>query len=412
VTEPASDDRPQSGPAKIPAPGSTPGVPPDFSLMLGGPLYQLSLRIRMARPPLLLLQRRVVGVAVIAWLPLLLLSVLEGRAFEGVAMPFIRDIEAHVRCLMSLPLLIVAELIVHQRMRPLVAQFLERGLVVGETRTRFDAIVASVMRLRNSVVLEVILLVLVYTVGLYYWREQHNLPDATWLGSPTGAGFTLTWAGSWAGWVSTPLFQFLLLRWYFRLFLWWRLLWQVSWLPLRLFPTHPDRAGGLGFLADSPLAFAPLLLAQSVLLSGVIAERILLQGASLPDFKAEIIGTAVILLLLVLCPLFFFAGQLNRVRRRGIQEYGALASRYVADFDRKWLRGGASADEPLVGTADLQSLADLGGSLEVIQTMRPVPFGKEVFIQIAAAVALPLLPLLLTMFRLDELLGKLAGIIL
>ena len=115
-------------------------------------------------------------------------------------MPFVRDIEAHVRYLVSLPLLIVAELIVHQRMRPLVAQFLERGLVVGETRARFDAIVASVMRLRNSVVLEVIFLVLVYTAGHYYWREQHNLPDATWLGSPTGAGFALTWAGSWAGW--------------------------------------------------------------------------------------------------------------------------------------------------------------------------------------------------------------------
>jgi hypothetical protein len=89
-----------------------------------------------------------------------------------------------------------------------------------------------------------------------------------------------------------------------------------------------------------------------------------------------------------------------------------LASRYVADFDRKWLRGGAPGDEPLVGTADLQSLADLAGSLEVIQTMRPVPFGKEVFVQIAAAVVLPLLPLLLTMFRVDELLGKLAGILL
>ena len=405
-------DPPPTARAQTPGPVSTADVPADFSLMLGGPLYQLFLRLRMARPPLELVRRRVIGVAVVAWLPLLLLSMLEGRAFGGVALPFIRDIESHVRYLVSLPLLMMAELIVHVRMRPLIAQFVERGLVVGETRARFDAIVASVMRLRNSVVLEVIFLVLVYTVGHHYWREQHSLREATWLGSPAGAGLTLTWAGSWAGWVSTPLFQFLLLRWYFRLFLWWRLLWQVSWLPLRLFPTHPDRAGGLGFLADSPLAFAPLLLAQSVLLSGVIAERILFHGASLPDFKQEIGGAAVILLLLVLCPLFFFVGQLNRVRRRGIQEYGTLASRYVADFDRKWLRGGAPEDEPLVGTADLQSLADLGGSLEVIQTMRPVPFGKEVIIPIVATVAVPLLPLLLTMFRLDELLGKLAGILL
>ncbi len=392
--------------------GSTPGVPPDFSLMLGGPLYQLSLRMRMARPPLDLVRRRVIGVALIAWLPLLLLSVTEGRAFGGVALPFIRDIESHVRYLVSLPLLILAELIVHLRMRPLLAQFVERGLVVGETRPRFDAILASAMRLRNSVVIEVTFLALVYTVGHSYWRAQHTVEQATWLGSPTTAGFVLTWAGSWAGWVSTPLFQFLLLRWYFRMFLWWRVLWQISRLPLRLFPTHPDRAGGLGFLGESPIAFTPLLLAQSVLLSGVIAERILYHGASLPDFKQEIGGAAVILLLLVLFPLFFFASQLNRVRRRGIEEYGALASRYVADFDRKWLRGGGSADEPLVGTADLQSLADLGGSLEFVQTMRPVPFGRQALIPIMTAVGVPLLPLLLTMFQLDELLSKLAGILL
>jgi hypothetical protein len=277
-------------------------------------------------------------------------------------LPFIRDIEAHVRYLVSLPLPILAELIVHLRMRPLLAQFVERGLVAGETRPRFDAILASAMRLRNSVVIEVIFLALVYTVGHSYWRAQHTVEQETWLGSPTTAGFVLTWAGSWAGWVSTPLFQFLLLRWYFRMFLWWRLLWQISRLPLRLFPTHPDRAGGLGFLGESPIAFAPLLLAQSVLLSGVIAERILFHGASLPDFKQQIGGAAMILLLLVLVPLFFFANQLNRVRRRGIEEYGALASRYVADFDRKWLRGGGPADEPLVGTADLQSLADLGAA--------------------------------------------------
>jgi hypothetical protein len=34
---------------------------PDFSLVLGGPLYQLYLRTRMMRPPLDLLRRRIVG---------------------------------------------------------------------------------------------------------------------------------------------------------------------------------------------------------------------------------------------------------------------------------------------------------------------------------------------------------------
>src|SRR4030095_16491807 len=198
-------DRPSTARVTTPGPGSSPEVQPDFSLMLGGPLYQLFLRTRIARPPLDLLRRRLIGVAVIAWLPLLLLSMLEGRAFGGVTVPFVRDIESHVRYLVSLPLLILAELVVHARMRPLLGQFLDRGLVVGETRARFDAIVSSVMRLRNSVVIEVVFLVLVYTVGHYYWRAQHTVGEATWIGSPSAAGLVLTWAGSWAGWGGTTL---------------------------------------------------------------------------------------------------------------------------------------------------------------------------------------------------------------
>ena len=47
---------------------------PDFSLMLGGPLYQLYLRTKLARAPLELLIRRMVDIPLICWLPLLLLA--------------------------------------------------------------------------------------------------------------------------------------------------------------------------------------------------------------------------------------------------------------------------------------------------------------------------------------------------
>ena len=399
--------------AKVTAPEAGAGVPPDFSLVLGGPLYQLFLPTRLARPPLDLLYRRMVGIPLVAWLPLLVLSLLEGHAVgTAVAVPFLHDVEAHVRYLVALPLLILAEMVIHARLKPLVGQFLERGLVPGDARPQFHAIVASAMRLRNSVTVEVILIAFVYTVGHYFWRQQQALQAATWLASATDSGLGLTWAGFWCAWVSIPIFQFLLLRWYFRLFLWIRFLSQVSRLELRLLPTHPDRAGGLGFLAESPAAFAPLLLAQSALLAGVIAGRIFFHGAALPDFKQEIAGAVVILVLLVLAPLLLFMGHLARARRQGIREYGALASRYVTDFDRKWVRGGAPKDEPLIGSADIQSLADLSGSLEVIEGMRPLPFGKEVVIRLVVMVALPFLPLLLTMFPLEALLTTLVKALL
>lgn len=395
--------------------GSTPSpeAAPDFSLVLGGPLYQLFLRTRMARPPLDLLHRRMVVIPLVAWLPLLVLSAVQGRVVGGtIAVPFLHDIEAHVRYLLALPLLIAAELVVHSRIRPLVGQFLERGLVSREARPRFDAIVASAMRLRNSVAVEVILIAFVYTVGHYTWRQMHALPAATWFASATDSGLRLTWAGAWYAWISIPVFQFILIRWYFRLFVWIRFLWQVSRLELRLLPTHPDRAGGLGFLGESTAAFAPVLLAQSALLSGMIAGRIFFHGAALPDFKQEIAATVVGLVLLVLAPLFLFTGHLVAARRQGIYEYGPLASRYVTEFDRKWVRGGAPEGEPLVGSGDIQSLADLANSFEVIQAMRPFPFGKGDVIPLVATVALPILPLLLTMFPLEELLARLVKVFL
>jgi hypothetical protein len=211
--------------------------------------------------------------------------------------------------------------------------------------------------------------------------------------------------------VSLPVFQFLICRWYFRFFIWARFLWQVSRIDLDLVPTHPDRAGGLGFLSRTAYAFAMLLLAHGALLAGQIANRIFYLGAALPDFKVEISVMVVFLMCLVLGPLLVFSSQLSRVKRTGNREYGMLAQRYVREFDAKWLRGGAPADEPLVGSGDIQSLADLGNSLEVVRSMRIAPVTKEAVLQLVAATLAPIAPLALTMMPLEELLKKLLGVL-
>lgn len=72
---------------------------------------------------------------------------------------------------------------------------------------------------------------------------------------PEGTQLHLTYAGYWHAFVSIPIFQFILVRWYLRLFIWFQFLWRVSRLNLRLIATHPDRAAGIGFLAASPLPF-------------------------------------------------------------------------------------------------------------------------------------------------------------
>ena len=308
-----------------------------------------------------------------------MLSALEGQALGGnVAVPFLLDVDVHIRFLVALPLLIIAELVVHQRMRFVVRQFLERNLIPESAMTRFEAAIASAFRLRNSVLAEVLLIAFVYGVGvLMVWRHYTALATATWYAAPTAEGLQLSLTGVWYGYVSLPLFQFLLMRWYFRLFIWARFLWQVSRIDLSLVPTHPDRVGGLGFLANTVYAFMPLAVAHGALLAGLLANRIFYLGATLPEFKVEIAVLVVFLLGVVLGPLLVFAPQLAQAKRTGNREYGTLAERYVREFDTKWLRGGAPADEALVGSGDIQSLADLVNSFEVVRTMGIAPVTRE-----------------------------------
>jgi hypothetical protein len=386
--------------------------PRDFSLVLGGPLFQLLRRVRLADDALMMVRERVIVIALLAWLPLLILSAMEGQLLGGVAVPFLLDAEVHIRFLVAMPLLIIAELVVHRRMRPLAQVFLQRNLIPESAMTRFEGAIASAFRLRNSVLAEVLLVALVYGVGiLIVWRQYISLDAATWYATPSAEGSKLSLAGIWYGYVSLPIFQFLLLRWFFRLFIWARFLWQVSRMELSLVPTHPDRVGGLGFLAAAVAAFNVLAVAYGALLSGQLANRIFFLGAALPQFKVEIAAVVILMLCVILGPLLVFAPQLVQAKREGLREYGTLAERYVREFDAKWLRRSAPADEPLVGSADIQSLADLSNSHEVVQTMRIAPITKDAVLRLVAATLLPIAPLLLTMMPLEELLKVLFGIL-
>lgn len=386
--------------------------PYDFSLVLGGPLYQIIRRTHLSGDHLELLSRRIIAAVLLGWLPLLVLSTLGRRAWgDAVAVPFLLDIEVQARFLLALPLLIVAELVVHRRLRAVVQQFQERGLIVEASRVGFDAAVAAAMRLRNSVAAELLLIVFIYAFDLFVWPQYAALKAATWYAVPTESGRELSLAGWWFLLFSLPFFQFIVLRWYFRLFIWMRFLWQVSRCELSLVPTHPDRLGGLGFLSGTVIAFGPLLAAHGVLVAGMIASRIFFEGAALTDFKVELVVVVAYLLVLVLGPFFVFSPKLSLAKRIGLREYGALAERYVQEFDRKWLRGGAPAGEPLVGSADIQSLADLGNSYEVVRSMRFIPFTRDAVIQLGVITLAPVAPLLLTMISWEELLKQLFALV-
>jgi len=384
--------------------------PIDFSLVLGGPIFQFFRKSHLAGDGLQLLHRRLLVITFLAWIPLLILAAVNPSVGEAGRLAFFHDVEVHTRFLLALPILVAAELIVHSRLRPVVRRFVERGIVLPNDLPRFHNAVNSAVRLRDSVAVELGILLFLYPLSLWLWNERPSIVSSTWYGTP-GSPWHLTAAGFWYVFVSIPILRFILFRWYLRIFIWFRFLWQVSRIDLHLIPTHPDRAAGLAFLGKSAYAFGPILFAQGAMLAGVVAERVLYRGQSLISFKLQIAGFVVFFVLAILGPLLMFTPRLAQAKRKGLADYGLLAQRYVENFEQKWVAGDPSHSEDLLGTSDIQSLADLGNGYAMVRDMRPIPFWLEDVSRLAAATAAPLVPLLLTIFSPEELITRVMKIV-
>jgi hypothetical protein len=384
----------------------------DFSLVLGGPFFQLLKRVHLSGKGLELVKLRIIVLALFAWLPLLLLSILNGQAWgDSLNLPFIEDLDVHIRFLVALPILIFAELLVHQRISIVVKEFQERNLIPESDISKFHHAISSALRLRNSSIAEIAIVVLIYGIGYQLvWDQTAGIDSSAWYSDQALGKGNLSLAGIWFRYLSLPVFQFLFVRWYFRIFIWARFLFQVSKIKLRLLPTHPDDVGGLGFLANSIFALMPLAFAHGVLMAGLISNHIFQEGASLLDFKVLIIVVVVLVICLIILPLFFFSSQLSEAKRKGSMEYGRFASEFVKEFDDRWLKKKGIVDDSRMGH-DIQSLADLANSFNVVEKMQFAPITKSNFIILVAVTIAPVLPLVLTMMPLAELVKMLSGVL-
>ena len=64
--------------------------------------------------------------------------------------------------------------------------------------------------------------------------------------------------------------------------------------------------------------------------------------------------------LAIVGPLLMFTPRMAAAKGKGLAEYGLLAQRYVENFEQKWVCREPFSSEELLGTGDIQSLADLG----------------------------------------------------
>jgi len=375
-----------------------------FSLVEGGPLYRLARRAGLSSGNRGLAQLGLL-LAAVTWLPLAVLNALQGAAGDA-AVSFTWSLGTHVRFLVTIPLFFLAEAYFGERSRQALDQLVASNLVRPSDVGAFRAMLARALRWRDSALVEVALVAL--TIALILSGVRSDLPNdaSNWRMTSAGTDERFTAAGWWYIVVSLPVFQFLCWRWCWRLLIWWVLLGRMARLDLRLNAKHPDLAGGLGGLGVAHTDLMPLNFGVSAMLVATYAEDVLFGGVELQRLVLPLAGIVLGMTVLAVTPLLFFTPRLVTVKQRGLLEYGVLAAAYTEEFDAKWLRGGAPPGESLLGTADLQALADLTNSFEVVRDMRMVPIGLSQVLLLAAAAILPMLPLLLTVFPLDELIVR------
>ncbi len=345
--------------------------------------------------------------AAIAWVPMLVLAVAErfakGRP-EAMAL-FASDFTSHVRFLIAIPLLIVADALTAAAISRCEAHLEMSGLVAsGEPSLRAGIDISR--RLRTSRLVSLAIAVVV--AGLVVGRHGDLMVSRVYLESRHEGA---SWASLWHGFVAFPIFRFLLLRWVFRWLVWAGFLFWLRRLDLRLVATHPDRSGGLGFLTTPVSAALGVVLGVSATAAMAWRNAIVSNAAAFGQVRGQALFFGAVWLVLLLGPLVFFAPRLLRLRRIALVEYSRLGDDYTHAFHEKWIRRPHPPEEVL-GTPDLQSLADLGGSMDVVHGLRPTPIDLHLVLPVVGVYAVALLPVFLSQFSLEELLARLVKVVL
>jgi hypothetical protein len=373
----------------------------------GGPVFALCRRLGMPPQQPAGAIRLALLALLVTWIPMVVLAAIQGLAVPGATpRPLLMDPGVWARIVIALPTLVLLAPAIAAR-TGLATTELAR-LVPKERQQEFEDAVRGLRRLVASWVPDAVMLVLAAMTSWVALHATQLAATADWRTLPlTG---TPSLARAWSAAVALPIFQFLLMRWGWRILLWWGFLLRVGRIQLELLPTHPDGFAGLGFLGEAQASFFPLasplalIFVTFVVMAGVPGKEML------RAYQAPAATFVVLCALLLMGPALSFVGLLMRARRRAIFEYGRLGQSYAHQFDQKWVHGDGRG-EALLGTADIQSLADIANSMKVVRELSILPFERRHLILFAACIVLPAIPPLLLVMPLSEILSRVASIV-
>jgi hypothetical protein len=407
------NNAPDAGAAQWTEPVAPAG--PDSFLMRSGPFHRFQQTLHLEDPLHPRTARRTFLFALVSWLPLAALAAIQGLAInDDPRRSLLLDFTVYARFLVAVPFFIIGESVADSRYSMIVNYLLNSGIVTGSERQAYDDLLSTTRWLRDSRAAEILWVVLAYAGALLSVFYHATSDQSTWLVNGAAGPIPLSWAGVWYAAVSLPLFQFLLYRTFWSWLIWVRFLWRLSRLRLRLTPTHPDLAGGLNLLGDSPYAIAVFVFAIGAVLSAALIKQISHEGASVVVYHNVFIVYLLLAMMISFCPLLVFVGKLDRLRQRGLRDYGTLANRHAQLFDEKWINK-AEVTEDIVeiplGSPDTSSISGIKSSYETVKRVRFFPFGVRALIVLAAAALIPMVPLMLMEFPLQKILKTIARFI-
>ena len=351
------------------------------------------------RPTLRQRVRRALFYVVLVWATPFALSFVPSGA--SLRMPFALDIEAHVRGLVAVPLLLLAEWPIEQRLRIVMRRLGSPPLMRQRGRKLLGERIRWARRVGGHPLAEGALLVLAFAAG-YRWLAGHEFGLATWISTPRDGVDTVTPAGAWMAGVVVPAYSFLLLRWLWRWVVLAALFARVSRLPLRLVANHGDCAAGLGFVSEASVVFAWVLVAASSVVCAKGMDAIIYAGMSPGGFMTILQVIVVLGVLWAFLPLLAFTPRLVVAKRNALRRYTDIVAKHGTIIERRWRLPGDS-----VTSEDAESMANLNSVHATVRAIRIVPVGVMDLVAVAAAAMLPLVPVILQIIPARELAARL-----
>jgi hypothetical protein len=351
--------------------------------------------------------RRAVFFTLLAWLPLAIWAWVAKRALPSApGEPLLQHFGVLVRCLVAIPLLILAQAFAHKTTTRLIPRFEKSGVVPERKRSDFEGVVRGVHRLRNATLPWVLILGLVvaWTAIGPVAREGEEL---NWAIDSASGQPRFGFGGWWFLYVARPIYITLVLAWLWRLALLTILFRRTAKLGLDLVPTHPDRTGGLGFIERFATMFAPVAFVLSAVLASHWAHQVVYHDLAVQSLKVPAGVFMVLTLVLFLAPLFAFAGPLAAAKKRAELEYGALVGRHGDLVRKRWILKEPVADAALLEAPEIGPVADTISLFQAVKAMRPMPVGKPSLLAIGLPALVPILVVFAIKVPLREVLTKL-----